>query len=306
MATDESLAQLLQQLLDKVDVDLEDAHSLLRAAQGRVEELETEKAGLKLAFKRHNSSRGAVNLQASARTTVGGPRSEEPQSGRHPEPAAVDAQETHADQTYKGLKALGRPASRLEVRDTVAAAGDPEFSPEQARNALNYLKKKGLVKRQPSGLWEVTVEAAENGSTPASGAGHVEASLPVPAFPQHAQGHAGAEKPPKGKLAALEILKSDESRFWTVRQVWDEQVRRGWAEPRPRGAKGNPPSRVALMRLQKDYPDNVVMIKTPLMAFRWSSSPARILVETGQAIGEGVARHHYDNGRIVTTRSTQG
>jgi hypothetical protein len=313
MATDESLAQLLQQLLDKVDVDLEDAHSLLRAAQGRVGELETEKAGLTLALKRYDSGLGAVDLRASAGTTVGDLGPAEARSGFHPELAAANAQESNADRTYKGLKALGRPASRLEVRDRVAA-GDPEFDSEKTRNALNYLVKKGLVKRQPSGLWEVVVEAAENDSPPASAAsvngvseaGHVEAARPAPARSRRVRGRAGARKPPVGKVAALEILKSDESRFWTVREVWDEQVRRGWAQPRPRGTKGNPPSRLALMRLREDYPDNVARIDEPLMAFKWSSSPVLTLVETGQAIGEGAAHHHYDDGRIVTTQSTQG
>jgi hypothetical protein len=76
---------------------------------------------------------------------------------------------------------------------------------------------------------------------------------------------------PKGKKAARLILESDQSKFWTVRQVWNEQVRRGWAEPRPRGRKGNPPSRIALMRLQEDYPANVEVIDAPVLAYRWTS-----------------------------------
>ena len=47
-----------------------------------------------------------------------------------------------------------------------------------------------------------------------------------------------AEKPPKGKRAVKLIIESDQSRFWNVREVWDEQVRRRWEQPRPRGAKG--------------------------------------------------------------------
>jgi hypothetical protein len=83
-----------------------------------------------------------------------------------------------------------------------------------------------------------------------------------------------AEEVPKGKEAARLVLQSDTSRFWNVRDVSDEQIRRGWAEPRPPGTKGNPPARAALMRLKDQYPDNVEMVETPFMAFKWTDHPS--------------------------------
>jgi hypothetical protein len=80
---------------------------------------------------------------------------------------------------------------------------------------------------------------------------------------------------PKGKNAAKLILESDPSRFWTVRDVHDEEVRRGWAEFRPPGAPGNPPSRAALQRLHEDYPDNVVVQMAPVMAYKWNPETSR-------------------------------
>lgn len=80
-----------------------------------------------------------------------------------------------------------------------------------------------------------------------------------------------AEGIPKGKGAAKLILESDQSRFWNVRDVHDEEVRRGWAEPRPPGAPGNPPSRIALQRLAEEYPDNVEVQTEPVLAYRWTS-----------------------------------
>jgi hypothetical protein len=96
----------------------------------------------------------------------------------------------------------------------------------------------------------------------------------VPADQEHA---------PKGKGAAKLILESDPSRFWTVRDVHDEQVRRGWAEYRPPGAPGNPPSRAALQRLQEEYPDNVEVQMTPVLAYKWTPETSRSLNGFGAA-----------------------
>lgn len=86
---------------------------------------------------------------------------------------------------------------------------------------------------------------------------------------------------PRGREAARLILQSDQSKFWTVRQVSDEQVRRGWTKPRPRGAKKNAPARVALTRLKERYPENVEVIETPVLAYRWTSDPSRASVTSG-------------------------
>lgn len=83
---------------------------------------------------------------------------------------------------------------------------------------------------------------------------------------------AGSRAPgtPNGAEAARLVLESDTSRFWTVRDVHDEQVRRGWAAPRPRGAAGNPPCRMALMRLHEQYPESVQRTDSPFLAFKWT------------------------------------
>lgn len=84
----------------------------------------------------------------------------------------------------------------------------------------------------------------------------------------------GRKPTPKGKAAAKLILQSDTSRFWSVREVWGEIVRRGWAEPRQQGRKGNPPARIALMRVQEDYPDNVLVTDSPVLSYKWTSTPS--------------------------------
>lgn len=78
---------------------------------------------------------------------------------------------------------------------------------------------------------------------------------------------------PAGMEAAKQVLQSDPSRFWSVRDVAAEEIRRGWAEPQ--GKKRNAPARIALVRLKERYPDLVDEITTPLLAYRWSahSSP---------------------------------
>jgi hypothetical protein len=84
--------------------------------------------------------------------------------------------------------------------------------------------------------------------------------------------------PPSGAQAAKLVLQSDQSRFWPVSEVWDEEVRRGWAEARPRGTnKRNAPARIALMRLKERYPENVEVISTPVLAYRWrpATSPSQ-------------------------------
>ncbi|HEY1920331.1 MAG TPA: FaeA/PapI family transcriptional regulator [Streptosporangiaceae bacterium] len=182
MATaDESLARLLRELLDKVNVDLEDARAIMRAAQGRIQELETEQAGLTLSLKRYG---GHAATASHASGTVGaagipeGAGDAERPTGYHPELAAQDAQISYADRAYEGLKALRRPATTQEVAEKAGITG------EQARNALTYLKnKKNLVKRQPSGLWEVATDSDSPSAdaNKASGGPPVIAGVAVPA-----------------------------------------------------------------------------------------------------------------------------
>ena len=86
---------------------------------------------------------------------------------------------------------------------------------------------------------------------------------------------------PKGKEAVRLILQSDKSRFWTIREVWDEQVRRGWSEPMPRGKRRNPPSRAALSRLLDDFPNNVEVRTEPTLSYRWTDQPSSSLNGSG-------------------------
>jgi hypothetical protein len=77
----------------------------------------------------------------------------------------------------------------------------------------------------------------------------------------------GRVAPPKGSSAALAVLKSAPERFWTVREVWDEQVKQGWAG----GTKDSRAAvRVALVRLARRDP-HVDRIDSPVSAYRWSS-----------------------------------
>lgn len=83
-------------------------------------------------------------------------------------------------------------------------------------------------------------------------------------------------EPPRGMEAVRLILQSDTSRYWNVKEVFDEQVRRGWAQPRERGAKGNPPARAALERLKNQYREHVAVVDSPFLAYMWlpDSSPS--------------------------------
>lgn len=81
---------------------------------------------------------------------------------------------------------------------------------------------------------------------------------------------------PVGMQAAKLVLQADMTKFWSVREVWDEEVRRGWAESLP-NKKRNAPARIALVRLRERYPDSVEQIDAPVLAYRWSpkSSPSQ-------------------------------
>jgi hypothetical protein len=137
-------------------------------------------------------------------------------------------------------------------------------------------------------LLEMTPVAGEWPSRPGSDAGQAEVTHAretqhiVPAVLR------AAKDPPRGMRAVRLILESDTSRYWNVREVSDEEVRRGWAEPRLRGAKGNPPARAALDRLKSQYPDNVDVIKEPILAFRWTPDASLSLNGSGASRAEEV------------------
>jgi hypothetical protein len=98
-----------------------------------------------------------------------------------------------------------------------------------------------------------------------------------------------AKKTPRGKDAARLILESDPSRFWTVRDVHDEEVRRGLTDFRPPGTPGNPPSRIALQRAQQEWPDNVEVQTAPVLAYKWNPRPSLSLNGSGSSHAAEVA-----------------
>jgi hypothetical protein len=77
----------------------------------------------------------------------------------------------------------------------------------------------------------------------------------------------GRVAPPRGSSAALTVLRSVPEHFWTVREVWEEQVKQGWAEETKDGRAA---VRVALARLAR-RDSHVDRIDSPVSAYRWSS-----------------------------------
>ena len=90
-----------------------------------------------------------------------------------------------------------------------------------------------------------------------------------------------------GGPAILEILRSDPSRYWTAREIWDEEVRRNWAE---RTDTARAAVRVALRRLHTRDPQ-VQLLDGPVHAYRLVvTSPAEDHVlgnGSGQPMSEG-------------------
>jgi hypothetical protein len=88
-----------------------------------------------------------------------------------------------------------------------------------------------------------------------------------PSYPTSRQGTVGPKiKEPSGGSAATAVLSSDPTRFWTVREVWEEQVKRGWA---PDTKDGRAAVRVALSRLQRRDP-RVDRAEGPTPSYRWN------------------------------------
>lgn len=73
------------------------------------------------------------------------------------------------------------------------------------------------------------------------------------------------------------VLKSDPTRYWTVREIWDEEVRRNWAEPTKDALAA---VRVALRRL-RDREGQVQVLNGPTYAYRWvAGSRTEVLAAT--------------------------
>jgi hypothetical protein len=92
---------------------------------------------------------------------------------------------------------------------------------------------------------------------------------------------------PTGGPAIRKVLRSDPDRYWTAREVWEEEVRRSWAKPTDAARAA---VRVALKRLHNRDPQ-VELLDGPVHAYRWvAASPAEDLAlgnGSGQAMFEG-------------------
>jgi hypothetical protein len=122
-------------------------------------------------------------------------------------------------------------------------------------------------------LLDLTPEPAELVFKTDSDTAHAVEAAHVAEEAQHVK---PAVAVPSGTQAARLILQTDPTRFWTVSEVWDEEIRRGWAQPLET-TKRNAPARIALVRLKERYPDSVEKITAPVLAYRWSpkSSPSQ-------------------------------
>jgi hypothetical protein len=89
------------------------------------------------------------------------------------------------------------------------------------------------------------------------------------------------EKPDGVRNTVLKILRGDPNKFWTVREVFEEEVRRGWAE-NVTGPKRDATVRMALTRLKSSDP-RIERVNEPVVAYRWrtDSSASR----NGSAMG---------------------
>jgi hypothetical protein len=128
-----------------------------------------------------------------------------------------------------------------------------------------------LLKSEPDALAMPSNRAAEPPVTvPAAGGEHsIQAAAPT------------------GGPAILKVLRSDPDRFWTAREVWEEEVRLNWAKPTDAARAA---VRVALKRLNNRDPQ-VQLLDGPVHAYRWiAASPAEDLAlgnGSGQAMFEG-------------------
>jgi hypothetical protein len=103
----------------------------------------------------------------------------------------------------------------------------------------------------------------------------LDSAEPVPSAAKADAGETPADTPPRqgqvnepaGSTAAKTILKSDPARFWTVREVWDEQVRRGWANPSKDAFAA---VRAALVRLYKRDAPEIERVNAPALAYRFN------------------------------------
>jgi hypothetical protein len=211
------------------------AQAQLNAAQARLDELASMEA--------------SVQVTAIAAEKY----DQAPQATQHADqPFAQEpgwATLTNKDAALTALTAIGRPASTREVYDKLRSAGRTEEF-EQVRAALGDLKRKGKLSKANREQWQPPLMIESRTEVPA------KVTEPHPAIP---------EITPTGMNAAMQVLQGDTTRFWTVREVWDEQVRRGWAKPTEDGHEA---VRKALVRLRK-RDSCVQFVEGPTYTYRW-------------------------------------
>jgi hypothetical protein len=244
----------LEAVLARIQADRAEAEAQVRAAQDRLHDLVSKEAG--------------VQVTINAIREYGESPPITPQAEQVPAQEPRWAVLNNMDAAVAALTEIGHPASTREIYEELRVAGRPEGF-EQVRAALGYLKRKGKIDTPSRGLWQ----------PPAM----IESTAEAPAAVMAPQ-DAARENTPTGSNAASQILQGDTTRSWTTREVWAEQVRRGWAKPTDDARAA---VRVALSRLCKREP-RVQLAPGPTHAYRWLAElPANEL-----AVSNGLAASH--------------
>jgi hypothetical protein len=215
------MAADLEALLARIQADRAEAETQLKAAQKRLDELISWEKGVQTAVQ-------ALREYGQGSEIVDQEEVALPQEIAATVPESVPAPDvnwaalSNMDAAAAALTAIGHTATTRQVHEKLQSVGrTADF--EQTRSALGYLKRKGRLSEAPTGLWGV----------------------PIVSEPE-AEG-----SPPTGMDAARQVLQADTNRGWTARQVWDEQVRRGWVDP---DTEGREAVRQALNRLRERDP----------------------------------------------------
>lgn len=248
----------LETVLARIQADRAEAEAQLRVIQGRLDELTSMEAGVQVAVSASRKYAPAA-LQATHH------------EDRTPTQERRWATLTNMDAAVAALAEIGRPASTREVYEKLRSAGRPEDF-EQVRAAFGYLKRKKKIERASAGLWQ-----------PPMVTGTRDADVPAPVTEPQATAPAGR---PMGSTAAKQILQSDPDRAWTVREVWDEEVKRGWAKP---SGESRDAVRIALKRLRDRDPRVQTASDGLAYTYRWRiESPAgELALSNGSGVSHG-------------------
>jgi hypothetical protein len=233
----------LEALLARIQADRAEAEAQLKADQKRLDELISWEKGVETAvqaLRKYGQGSETVQQEEAALPQEAVAIVPEPEPAEEPDWAAL----TNMDAAAAALMAIGHTATTRQVQEKLQSVGRAaDF--EQTRSALGYLKRKGRLSEAPTGLWGVPIVIEPPDESLA--------------------------KPPTGMNAARQVLQADTSRSWTVREVWDEQVRQGWVDPEEDGREA---VRLALKRLREKDPQVQVKRDEKGLAFtyRWISS----------------------------------